>query len=77
MAYKLLTDDETSPGSHCFYVASPPHILTGFPGMSYVACKYDKQWWLRMVLDADWTSNDIKITIMPVCRPSNSFFWPK
>ena len=50
MAYKLLTDDETNAGSHCFYIAFPSHTLADFQGMSSVACKY-KQWWVGVVFD--------------------------
>ena len=74
VAYKRLSDDETSAGSHCFYVASPSYTLADLPGMSYVACKYDKQWWVGMVLEADWVSNDIKITFMYLHGPSDSLF---
>ena len=76
MADKLLTDNKTSVGSHCFYVVSPSYTVADFPGMSYVACIYDKQWWVRIVLNVDWASNDIKITFMLVCHPLNLFFWP-
>ena len=64
VAYKRLSDEKNSAESHCFYVASPSYTLAGLPGMSYVACKYDEQWLVGMVLEADWVSNDIKITFM-------------
>ena len=75
VAYKRLSD-ETSAGSHCFYVASPSYTLADLPAMSYVACKYDEQWWVEVVLEADRASNDIKITFMHPHGPSDSFFWP-
>ena len=74
MACKRLSDVETSAGSHCFYVASPSYTLAN--RLSYVACKYDEQWWVGMVLEADQASNDIKITFMHPHGPSDSFFWP-
>ena len=64
MAYKQLCDDETSAGSHCFYVTSPSYTLADLPGMNYAACKYDEQWWVGMALEADRASNNIKITFM-------------
>ena len=76
VAYKRLSDDEASAGSHCFYVASPSYTQANLPGMSYVAYRYDEQWWVGMVLEADWASNDIKITFMHPHGPSDSFFWP-
>ena len=76
MTYKRLSDDKTSAGSHCFYVAYPFYTLADLAGMSYVACKYDEQWWVGMVLEADQASNDIKIIFMHPHCPSDSFFWP-
>ena len=58
------------------HVASPSYTLADLPGMSYVACKYDEQWWVGMVLEADYASNGIKITFMHPHGPSGSFFWP-
>ena len=76
MTYKRLSFNETSAGSHCFYVASPSYTLADLPAMNYVACKYDKLRWVGMVLEADQASNDIKITFMHLHGPSNSHFWP-
>ena len=76
MAYIRLSNDDTSAGSHCFYVASPSYTLADLLGTSYVACKYDEQWWVGMVLEADRASNNIKITYVHPHGPSDSFFWP-
>ena len=53
MAYKQLSDAETSAGSHCFYAASSSYTEADLPGMSYIACKYDEQWWVGMVLEGE------------------------
>ena len=60
MAYKRLSDNETSAVSHCFYVA----------------CKCDEQWWVGMVLEVNQASNGIKITFMHPHGSSASLFWP-
>ena len=75
MVYKQLSDNETSAGSHCFYVAFLSYTLADLLSMSYVACKYDEQWWVGMVLEADQASNDIKITFMHLHGLSDSFFY--
>ena len=74
MAYKRLSDVETKAVFYCFYVVSPSYTLADLPGMSYVACKYDEQWWVGMVLEADRASNDIKITFMHPHITSDLFF---
>ena len=71
VAYKRFFDDETSAGSHCFYVALPSYTLGDLPGMNYVAHKCDEQWWVGMVLEADRASKDIKITFMHLHGPSD------
>ena len=64
VAYKQLSNDENRVGSRSY-------SLGDLPSISYVACKYHEQWWVGMVLEVDWATNDLKITFMHPCSPSD------
>ena len=74
MSFKQTLTDESTAGSFCFFANKPRYSISDLPTQTYVACHYDEQWWIGIVIDA--VEGDIKVNFLPPFGPSQSFYWP-
>ena len=42
----------------------------------YLACRYDEQWWIRLVTDVSEEQQDVEVSFMHPHGPSRNFRWP-
>ena len=43
----------------------------------FIACKYDNQIWIGMVINRDRSDNDYKVKFMHPPFPSTNYHWPR
>lgn len=60
--YKRTSTDVTAAGSHCFFANNPGYSINELPMQTYVACHYDEQWWIGIIVGAD--DGDIHIFLL-------------
>jgi hypothetical protein len=65
------TDGGESSGE--FGTADSTEIL---PGSTYIACQYDRKWWVGMVKDKSDDFDDYLVTFMTPSGLSLQYFWP-
>ena len=47
------------------------------PGSTYIACQYDRKWWVGMLKDKSEDFDNYLITFMTSNRLSKEYFWPE
>ena len=52
------------------------HIIIRPTPHNYVACLYDKNWWIGMVMSVNDEEHDAEVKFMHPHGPARSFFWP-
>ena len=43
----------------------------------YVACRYEKQWWISLVTEISEQEQDAKLSFLHPHEPSRNFRWPR
>ena len=76
ISYKRVSNDSSLSGTHNFFEALVKFSANDIKVMSYIACVYDKKWWVDLVEEVDKDNNDIYVNFIHPFGPSKTFFWP-
>ena len=74
IAFKNVASDEKYAGQIKFFSPIPETIRV--EPMEFVACIYNAQWWIGIVLSINHAYEDVEVKFMKPAGPSTSFAWP-
>ena len=75
ISYKRVLNDSSISGTHYFFESPVKFSASDIKKMSYIACVYDKKWWVGLVEEVD-KDNDIYVNFMYPFGPLKTFFCP-
>ena len=78
IGYKQTNEDSDFIGIHYFSNHSREDLQVA--GNDYIACKYDRRWWIGLILEVDTVQLDAQVKFMhpPLhLHSANTFFWHK
>jgi len=73
IAVKRCSEDSLQTLVHDFKMKL--HVTTDYV-LQYVACVYEAEWWVGIILEIDKDQGDVRIDFMHPHGPSQSFYWP-
>ena len=77
IAFKTISNSADYSGRFSFdKLVTEDSLYTNVKLMDFVACKYDSNWWIGMVLEINTEEKDFKIKFFHPCGPAKSFYWP-
>ena len=75
IAFKRVSIAESYSGTFSFVkpvIVCPSNIKV----MDFLACKYDGNWWIGMVLEISNEEKDFQIKFFHPSGPAKNFYWP-
>ena len=78
IAFKRVSDVEDFSGTFTFKNSADTvsNLQSNVKAMDYVACKYDANWWIGIVLVMDDEEQDLQIQFLHPSGPARNFYWP-
>ena len=75
IAFKLSSNDSNYAGTHSFHKRSiAKYHFTDLHNSSYVACMYDRNWWVGKIIQQDDQNEGVKVRFRHPKGPATSFF---
>ena len=79
IAYKRTAEDDVFTGTFNITGVSQ-NVLISMNTINrndYVACRYDKKWWIGLVEEVSKEEQDFKVSFLHPPGPSQNFYWPE